>query len=255
MLNLTPVPALSDNYVYILANDEGHCLIVDPGEAEPVIAHLEQHGLTPDTILLTHHHADHIGGTDALKQRYGCHVIAPEDSRIKQADRRVRHGDVVEVTSLGQRFTVIDTPGHTIGHIAFAGSPWLFCGDTLFSIGCGRLFEGTPTQMQQSIDRLLPLPDDTLVCCAHEYTQANGRFARQVEPDNQALSQHCETVAQWRAEGKPSVPTTLCLEKAINPFLRTRQASVIAAAQQREPDCDGSPESVFAVIRRWKDQS
>jgi hydroxyacylglutathione hydrolase len=255
MLSLTPIAALSDNYVWVLGHDNGPCLIVDPGEADPVLEFINSRNMSPVAILLTHHHHDHIGGVGAITAAHPCPVIAPQDARIPLADRRVSAGDSVAIDELKLRFEVMETPGHTIGHIAFYAAPWLFCGDTLFSVGCGRLFEGSPEQMQASLDQFRTLPDDTLVCGAHEYTAANIRFALQVEPNNSELQAHGKCVEQWRASGKPSLPSKLGLERAINPFLRTREASVIQSALSREPNAGDSPEQIFGVIRRWKDQS
>lgn len=254
-MNLLPIPAFSDNYIWML-HDSAHALVVDPGDAVPVLAALRQLDLQLQGILVTHHHADHVGGVAQLRQATGAQVWGPAYEQLPEPVQRVQGGDAVH--ALGGPWQVIDVPGHTSGHIAFYSTqaqaqPVLFCGDTLFSGGCGRLFEGTPQQMQHSLDALAALPDSTLVCCAHEYTLSNLRFAQAVEPDNQALShyqRHCQTL---REAGKPTLPSVLETERAINPFLRTRQAAVAAAAagfdaQVRQQD----PASVLAGLRQWK---
>ncbi|GAB4187873.1 MAG: hydroxyacylglutathione hydrolase [Wenzhouxiangellaceae bacterium] len=249
-----PIPAFSDNYHWLL-HDAGQALVVDPGDAGPVLDYLTKHQLRLSTILLTHHHADHTGGVARLLSAYPeCAVWGTGDRRMPGATRAVAEGDVVDVPELGLQFKVLEVPGHTLSHIVFYNEDMLFCGDTLFSIGCGRLFEGSPSQMLQSLDKLLSLPANIRAFPAHEYTRDNIRFARQVEPDNQALLDYSAEVDQLRAAGRPSLPTTLRREQACNPFLRTREPSVIAAAQQRDPRCTALPADVFAVIRRWKDQ-
>ena len=231
-------------------------MVVDPGDATPVLQMLQAQGLQLQAILVTHHHADHVGGVDALRAATGATVYGPARERIPEPLVRLAQGDALDL--LGLRFSVLDVPGHTAGHIAYYcpdmdGSPLLFCGDTLFSGGCGRLFEGTPAQMLASLDQLVALPDNTRVCCTHEYTLSNLRFARAVEPGNQALrdySHHCESL---RARQQPTLPSNLALERAINPFLRVREAAVAAAAQgfdARVPPQDA--EAVFAALRQWK---
>lgn len=253
-MRLLALPAFSDNYIWAWADDEGRAVIVDPGEARPVLAAAKK-GLTPVGILLTHHHDDHIGGVPDLLQHWpGLPVIGPDDDRIATATRRVGDGDRGEL--LGHAFEVLAVPGHTSSHIAFhfpEGDGLLFCGDTLFGIGCGRLFEGTPAQMLASLERLAALPGTTQVCCGHEYTAANARFALVVEPDNQNLRQRNEQVEALRLAGKPTLPSTIEQERATNPFLRVDQPAVrasIAARLSREPD---DRVETFAGLRRWKD--
>jgi hydroxyacylglutathione hydrolase len=244
---------LSDNYVYLLHEPEsGATAVVDPAVAAPVLARLAERGWRLTHILNTHHHHDHTGGNMELKRATGAQVVgARRDAvRIPGIDVEVREGDTF---LLGHAAAMVfETPGHTDGHIAFwfPDSQALFCGDTLFSLGCGRLFEGTAEQMWGSLLKLRDLPPDTLVHCAHEYTAANGRFARLVERDNAALSARLELVSRLRAANLPTVPTTLADEKAANPFLRADEPGV-ARAVGLEPDSD--PARVFAELRRRKD--
>ncbi len=262
MLTMTPIPAFSDNYIWCLANSEdGKALIVDPGQADPVIQHLEARGLTLDTILVTHHHPDHTGGIRKLASlNPDCRIVGPADSPFKAVTETVTAEDTVSWQDLV--FTVFRVPGHTLDHIAFYTDskvndrPVLFCGDTLFVCGCGRLFEGTPAQMKQSLESLRQLPDSTAVYCAHEYTLANLRFARHWLPDDsglEAFETHCQ---QLRDAGQPTVPSTIGDEKALNPFLRWDDSSVAASARQyasaRGLNC-ATAEDVFAATRHGKD--
>ncbi len=271
---LTALPAFSDNYIWTLY-DHQYCVVIDPGQAAPVSEFLRRSGTRLAGILLTHHHADHIGGVDALLASHAAGnpeqaplpVIGPLDSRIPQVTRTVNEGDRVSLTDWGLPwqidFQVLEIPGHTRSHIAFVNQDWLFCGDTLFSAGCGRLFEGTPAQMQDSLDKLAALPAGLLVCCAHEYTLSNCRFALQVEPDNTDLQQRYQQVSELRAQARMTLPVSLANELSYNPFLRSRQASVIQAARQRlratgqavswRSAGDPEPHEVLAVIRSWKD--
>lgn len=246
------VPALSDNYVYLAHDPEtGATAVVDPAEADPVLAALDRKGWKLTHILNTHHHMDHIGGNAELKERFGVPIIGPraDAARIPDMDVEVGDGDTYTVGS--QTAKVFDTPGHTSGHIAFwfADSDALFCGDTLFVLGCGRMFEGTPEQFWSSLSKLRSLPDSARVYCGHEYTQSNARFALSVEKDNADLQAKAQQVDALRAEGKPTVPGLLGEEKKTNPFLRADVPSVQEAVGMAGRD----PTAVFAEIRRRKD--
>jgi hydroxyacylglutathione hydrolase len=252
VLHLRPLPAFEDNYIWTLSDDSGQAVVVDPGDAAPVLAAIDQ-GLRPVALLLTHHHADHVGGAGALLDRFDIPCFAPDDERIGRATRRVREGDRVEVPELGLAFDVLEIPGHTRTHIAFHGGDHLFCGDTLFSMGCGRMFEGTPAQMLHSLDRLAALPGATRVCCGHEYTVANGRFAHAAEPDNAARDRRQDEAMGRRALGEPTLPSTLASERDCNPFLRVDSPGVRRTLEQRA----GAPlerEAAFAALRAWKDE-
>ncbi|MGH8124697.1 MAG: hydroxyacylglutathione hydrolase [Rhodanobacteraceae bacterium] len=256
MPSLRALPALRDNYIWLLADAaSGSALVVDPGEAQPVLHALEQDGLALKAILLTHHHADHIAGTGELAARFPDAVVyAPIDARIPFTDKRLGNGDVVDIAAPAADFEVIEVHGHTRSHIAYHGEGLLFCGDTLFSLGCGRLFEGTPAEMLDSLDRLAKLPDDTRVCCGHEYTLANAAFALTVEPDNRALVARADAARSQRERGEPTLPARLGNERAANPFLRVESI----------PDqCIPWPEGVkpsrqrtdrFAALRLAKDR-
>ncbi|MGK2285574.1 hydroxyacylglutathione hydrolase [Pedomonas sp. V897] len=235
MPEVVQIPVLSDNYVYLIGDDDsGTCAVVDPAEAEPVLDEARQRGWRITHILNTHWHGDHTGGNVEIKAATGCTIIGPraEEARIPGIDQAVGEGDRVTLTG-GATAQVLDVPGHTAGHIAyhFAADGLLFCGDTLFAMGCGRLFEGTPAQMFASLARLKALPDDTQVYCAHEYTESNGRFALTVEPGNAALAARMEEVRARRAKGEPTVPFPLGLDKQTNPFLTA--ATVEAFAERR----------------------
>jgi len=254
-LDLLPLPAFTDNYIWLL-HDGAKALVVDPGAAAPVLDALSHLELTLQAILLTHHHSDHIGGVSALRQTTGAVVYGPARENLPEPVTRMTHGMGIEV--FGLCFTVIDVPGHTAGHIAWycanaAGSPILFCGDTLFSAGCGRLFEGTPVQMQASLDALATLPDNTRICCAHEYTLSNLQFACAVEPDNADLHIYRAACIALRDAHLPTLPAQLGTERRINPFLRTRQQSVARAAQRFDASVlRQDPASVLAALRQWK---
>ncbi len=256
MMTIEALPAFSDNYIWLLPEPaQQRCAVVDPGDAAPVLAWLAAHPhYRLSDILITHHHADHVGGVEALKAATGARVIGPAREKIPARDLAVDDGDSVAV--LGYRFEVIAVPGHTLGHIAFheAEQHWLFCGDTLFAAGCGRLFEGSPEQMHASLSRLAALPGQTQVFCAHEYTQSNLRFAQAVEPDNPQIAQRLRQVNAWRQAGRISLPSNLELERATNPFLRCQQAAVIAKVEEREGAQARAPSAVFACLRAWKDR-
>ena len=239
-----------------MLHDERRALVVDPGDAQPVLTALARQGLILDSILVTHHHGDHTGGGDVLRQRTGAQVYGPATEDMPEPLARLADGDVVE--ALGLRFEVLLVPGHTAGHIAYWGQvpgadPVLFCGDTLFSAGCGRLFEGTPAQMLASLTRLAALPDATRVCCAHEYTLGSVRFALAVEPDNGDLQAYQAHAQALRQQQLPTLPSSIGLEKVVNPFLRTHLPTVVHAVQQIAAKAD-DPVAVFAALRTWKDK-
>lgn len=250
-MHVVPLPALADNYIWLLHDDAGQAIVVDPGDAAPVEAALADRSLRLRAILLTHHHGDHIAGAAALRARHGANVYAPHDERIADVDHRVRDGDVVTLDKPQARFEVLEVPGHTRSHIAYAGEGLLLCGDTLFSLGCGRLFEGTPAQMLASLERLASLPGTLQVCCGHEYTEANGRFARQVDPANPALAARCAEAAETRAQGRPTLPVPLASELACNPFLRIDSEPLADWARQRH--AIGNRVERFAALRAAKD--
>ncbi len=251
---LHPIPAFTDNYIWALREGQ-QALVVDPGDAAPVLDWLANEACALTGILITHHHADHTGGVAELIAKTGAPVWGPAYENLPEGVQRLEGGDTVHWQGIA--FQVIDVPGHTAGHIAFytpdvAGSPLLFCGDTLFSGGCGRLFEGTPEQMLRSLDTLAALPGHTRVCCTHEYTLSNLRFARAVEPDNAELIAYTHWCETERAAGRPTLPSTLDREAAINPFLRSREPSVRQALRLQGSAPDSDTEA-FASLRRWKD--
>ena len=254
-MHLQPLPAFTDNYIWLLRDDaingETRAVIVDPGDATPVLDALGD-GPAPYGILLTHHHHDHIGGVAELLQRWPqLPVIAPHDARIATATRRVAGGEAVAIGPW--QFDVIDVPGHTSTHIAFHGAGLLFCGDTLFSLGCGRLFEGSPAQMLDSLRRLSALSAETQVCCAHEYTLANAAFALVVDPANAALRMRVAQARITRDSGQPTLPVALASELACNPFLRIDAPAVRAALEQHLQRAPVDDIEAFAALRRWKD--
>ena len=251
-MRLTALPAFEDNYIWALVDDEGNAVVVDPGDAAPVLA-ASSLGLWPAGVLLTHHHPDHGGGVAALRERWPTlPVYAPEDARIPDATERVGEGS--RFTLNNWEFTVLAVPGHTLSHIAFHGAEGhLFCGDTLFSLGCGRLFEGTPAQMLDSLERLAALPGASAVCCGHEYTLANAAFARAVDPANDALRRRTEEAQAMRNAGRPTLPSTLATERATNPFLRVDTPAVRAAVASHLGHEPADRIETFAELRRWKD--
>jgi len=255
-MTLVPLPAFADNYIWML-QDGSNAIVVDPGDARPVLDALASGKLQLAAILVTHHHADHTGGVAELRAATGAAVWGPKHERIPEPYAPLVQGDHAD--ALGLRFEVIDVPGHTAGHIAYflpaaeGRAPLLFCGDTLFSGGCGRLFEGTPAQMLASLDALAALPGDTRVCCAHEYTLSNLRFAQAVEPGNTDLTQYRARCESLRAQGEPTLPSQLALERRINPFLRSREATVLRAVRAHaELSPEAGEADVFAALRQWK---
>jgi len=251
-VSITPIAAFADNYIWLLQRGD-HAVVVDPGDAAPVLAALQQRQCNLDAIVVTHHHADHVGGVAHLEQAFGATVYGPARSPYAPIGVRLRDGD--RATLLGLEFGVFEVPGHTLDHIALFSPELeaLFCGDTLFACGCGRLFEGTAEQMHASLDRIGRLPDATRIYCAHEYTSANIRFALAVEPDNVALVRRSQECARLRQQGLPTVPSDLALERATNPFLRCDQATVRAAVIRQRPGTGSELTAIFAALRGWKD--
>src|ERR1700678_6241 len=255
-LNVRPVRALSDNYIWLIESPTApdQVVAVDPGEAEPVIADLKRRNLKLAAILLTHHHPDHIGGVPELKRLGKVPVIGPDDDRIASKTRTVQGGERCELRELGLVSEILQVPGHTVSHIAFWGHGALFCGDTLFSAGCGRMFEGTPVQMSASLSRLRSLPPETAVYCGHEYTAANLKFALAVEPQNRAALDYQAKVGALRDADAPTLPSQMALERRVNPFLRCDEPAVRAAASARAGRQVAEAAEVFGVLRAWKDQ-
>ena len=253
MLNFIPLPALKDNYIWIL-HDSLHAVVVDPGDAVPVLAYLEACRLKLAAILCTHHHNDHTGGVCQLVQVYNVPVYGPQHEIIPCISRQLAEGDTIEIAELALKLEVIDIPGHTRGHIAFIGAGGVFCGDTLFGCGCGKLLGGTATQLFQALQRLANMPDTTRIYCGHEYTEANILFALACEPDNAQLKQRQREVHALRAAGQPTLPSTIALEKATNPFLRYAEPAVMAAVQRESHTELTNETSVFTALRSWKDR-
>jgi hydroxyacylglutathione hydrolase len=253
MTRVTAVPAFRDNYIWMI-HDDRCAATVDPGDAKPVLDFLGTSKLRLTAILNTHHHADHIGGNARLLAQFDVPVYGPAHEAIAALTHRLNEGDEVSLPDLGSRFSVLDIPGHTAGHIAFYGDGRLFCGDTLFACGCGRLFEGTAAQMVDSLDKLAALPDVTQVYCGHEYTLANIRFAKHVEPDNLLLLQREAQESRKRNDGLPTLPSNIGLEKRTNPFLRCGEPALVRAAERRAARRLTDRVAVFAAVREWKDQ-
>lgn len=260
MLTAQAVPAFNDNYIWLIRDlERPQVAIVDPGDAAPVLQAIQAGGLEPIAILITHHHWDHVGGIADLLTYYSLPVYGPASETIPHMTHPLAEGDIVRLPALAAELRVMDVPGHTAGHIAYYTRPaendngLVFVGDTLFAAGCGRLFEGTPAQMHDSLSRISDLPDDTLVYCAHEYTEDNLLFARIAEPDNAALQARQQEVRERRRQGLATVPSRLGTEKATNPFLRSGQPEIIRAAEAFAGRSLNTPAEVFAVVRHWKD--
>jgi len=266
-IQVSMVKAFSDNYIWFIhgfpennqqKQKQQNIIIVDPGDAAPVIQSIEQNNYQPEAIFITHHHADHTGGISKLVQKYAIPVYGPANETISDISHPVSESDRITLPSSGLTFSILDVPGHTKGHIAFLGYQCLFIGDTLFAGGCGRIFEGTPEQMHLSLSKLLALDDDTLIYCAHEYTQENLVFAKTVEPDNVDLIERIEKTDQLRKRDKATVPSSLAIEKLTNPFLRFNNDSVTKAAEGFARKSLGiskqlTPAEVFKITRYWKD--
>ena len=250
MVDITAIPALRDNYIWVI-HDGQHAAVVDPGEADPVLAFLKAHGLQLNAILCTHRHADHIGGIAKLREVYNVPVYGRRHPGNPLISHDLREGDRLNLDPPGIAFDILEIPGHLDDHLAFVAPGILFCGDTLFGAGCGRNFEGTPAQLLHSLQRLAQRPEDTRVYCAHEYTAANLRFALACEPHNPDIQRRIEQVAQQRAANLPTLPSNIALEKATNPFLRCTQPELIHTLQQRGLS-DTSELGVFTALREWK---
>lgn len=252
-LNVLTVPAFNDNYLWLIHDGE-HAAVVDPGDAAPILAALKANHLSLTAILTTHHHADHVGGVAALLQSFDVPVYGPARDRIPTVTRPLQQDDIVTLEQPKIGFRVVDVPGHTLGHIAYYAQEqgWLFCGDTLFAGGCGRMFEGTPTQMLGSLDKLAALPDNTKVYCAHEYTLSNLRFAQAAEPHNTAIAARLQDEQAKRDRHLPTVPSSIGLEKKTNPFLRTREPAIAEQLRHENKLRDANPVAVFAALREWK---
>ena len=253
MLTVLAVPAFQDNYLWLI-HDGRHAAVVDPGDATPVLAALNAYQLSLAAILLTHHHADHVGGVPGLLANFDVPVFGPRHEAIPQITAPLSEGDTVTIPELGLTLAVLDVPGHTKGHIAYIAhqQQWLFCGDTLFAGGCGRLFEGTPEQMAASLTKLAALPDATQVYCAHEYTLANLRFARDVEPDNPVLQTRIQADQAKRDCGLPTIPSTMGLERSTNPFLRFHEPAIAKRLIALKHLSSSEPIAVFTALRQWK---
>jgi hydroxyacylglutathione hydrolase len=249
MLNIIPIPAFQDNYIWLIENGK-HATVVDPGDAVPVVAALKQRGLKLSTILITHHHADHIGGVDALMAEFAPQVFAPQKEQYAFKHTSVHDNQTIHIQDLDLSLKVIDVGGHTLGHVAYYGANLLFCGDTLFGCGCGRLFEGTPTQMFESLQKIAALPESTAVYCAHEYTEHNLQFAQLVESNNAVLKDRTQMTKVLRSSGQPSVPSNIGLELATNPFLRCRSPEIMAYLNLPQ----GDPIAVFTALRAMRNQ-
>jgi hydroxyacylglutathione hydrolase len=252
MLTLIPLPAFEDNYIWVW-HDGRHAVAVDPGDPAPLVAFLDAHRLGLSAVLITHHHRDHTGGVTYLRQRYNCAVHAPDNPRIPAVTHILHGGDALDIPEPGLHFDVLATPGHTLDHLSYVGEGCLFCGDTLFGCGCGKLFEGSPAMMAASLDAILTLPDATRVCCAHEYTLSNIDFAKTIDGGNPALLEREHADRALRAQGRPTLPSTLALEKATNPFLRFHDPDMTAFAARYLNRPRPAAAEVFGAIRAARD--
>lgn len=254
MLNIVPIPAFADNYIWTCYKDQ-YAIVVDPGDAVPVIHFLEKNKLTLIAILVTHHHHDHIDGIQQLVELYNTPVYGPRHEKIPCMTHPLGEGDAVKFDLVNFYAHVIDIPGHTKGHIAYLWDGGMFCGDTLFTCGCGKIFDGTPEQLHHSLQRLSSLPEETLVYCTHEYTEYNTPFALKCEPGNSALRQRVVDSEILREQNKPTVPSTLRLEKATNPFLRCKEPEIIQHIEYhlgaKLPE--GDEQAAFVALRKWRD--
>lgn len=252
-VSVFPIKAFNDNYIWCLHN-QTHCVVVDPGDAAPVLAYCRDNQLILSAIIITHHHWDHTGGIDALLAAFPkIPVYGPQNKNIKKITVRLSQDDDIELTELAITFSVLEVPGHTLDHIAYYGATGLFCGDTLFSAGCGRLFEGTPQQMFASLAKLTALPADTAVFCTHEYTMANIAFAETVEPNNQALVDYKHWANKQREKNTPTLPSSLQREIEVNPFLRCHSEELVKNVSQNKGSTLISEQAIFASLRSWKD--
>lgn len=252
-MQIIPLPAFRDNYIWLLRQDR-LAVVVDPGDAAPVRRYLAEQGLSLAAILVTHHHPDHTGGVAELLTESPVPVFGPAGETIPGRSVAVQEGDVVRIPGIDVEFQVLDVPGHTAGHVAYFGGTTLFCGDTLFAAGCGRIFEGTPAQLHASLEKLAALPADTLVYCTHEYTLSNLAFAAAVEPGNHDLAERTARCQALRAEERPTVPFPLGAERLSNPFLRVNEPAVIARAEAEAGGPLSTPVAVFAALREWKNR-
>lgn len=255
MYQVDAIPAFSENYLWALHNNQQSCAIVDPGQSEPVLEYLKDNQFTLTEILITHHHADHIGGVKQLLEHFpDCHVYAPNTQRFQAFSTGVDGNSKIQLKATGQSLSVIELPGHTRDHIGYFDQQKAFVGDTLFSVGCGRLFEGSPEQMLTSLEKLAALHDETLVYCAHEYTMANIQFAKTVNPNNSDLMEYERQVIERRNDNQPTIPTKLATQKLVNPFLRCNDPDIVHQLLTQNALLEKNKTSYFTELRAWKDR-